>query len=265
LELTTVLTEEGPLGEIGALELRGIGEDPAKGAWKPRGIGRVDHPACAGLIHDSSDLGARIHARQNGNAARHQVHELRRQVELVHIGPLRHEPDGCPLQLGLQLLEQQAGHLDAVRADLRRHGPSKLPGAREDQPNVIAEIRRALERLYQRGQVLREAHVPHVQDARRAVSVVPRATLSESAGVRVVDVRHLPRWHSLGEQVLAERVRDHDDPVRGSVDEPLQVLSRSQRSPVAQQAGGGGCVGKNVLEPQDPGESPQAGAGQDRE
>ena len=246
------------------LELSLVGEDVAKRDWKPLRVGGVNHPARTGLAHDPGDLGAGVHARQYGDAARHEVHELRRQVELVDVGPLRYQSDGRPLQLALELFEEQAGHLDAVGADLRRHGPTELAGPREDQPNVIAEGRRALERLHQRGKVLRETHVPHVQDARRTTAVVPGATFSQAARVGVVDVRDLPRRHALGKQVLAECVRDHDDPVRGVIDEPLEVLGRAERPPLAQEPGRGGGVGKDVLEPEDPGESSKAGAGQHR-
>ena len=149
-----VATGELQSGRASALELLVVGEDAAKRAWKPLRIGGVDHPAGTRLAHDPSDLGAGVDARQHGHAAGHQVHELRRQVELVDVGPLGDEPDGRPLHLVLELLEQQAGHLDAVGADLRRHLQGELAGPRQDQPDVIAEGRRALERAHQRRKVL---------------------------------------------------------------------------------------------------------------
>ena len=126
----------------------------AKGARERVRVGGVDDPAGARLAHDPSDLGAGVDAGQHRDAAGHQVHELRRQVELVDVGSLGDEPDGRPLHLVLELLEQQAGHLDALGADLGRHLQGELAGPREDQPDVIAERRRELERPHQRRKVL---------------------------------------------------------------------------------------------------------------
>ena len=69
----------------------------------------------------------------------------------------------------------------------------------------------------------------------------------------------------LAEQALAERVRDHHDPVRGAIDESLQVLGRAERASFAHQPSRGGGIGNHVLQPQDPGESAKASAGQHRE
>ena len=117
-------------------------------------IGGVDDPAGARLAHDPSDLGAGVDARQHRDAARHQVHELRRKVELVDVRPLGDEPDRRALQLRLQPLEQQAGHLDAVGADLRGDRSGELAGAGQDQANLIVERRRELECPDQRRKVL---------------------------------------------------------------------------------------------------------------
>ena len=127
---------------------------PPNRAWKPLRVRGVDHPAGTRLAHDPSDLGAGVDACQHRDAAGHEVHELRRQVELVDVRPLGDEPDGRPLDLGLQLLLQQAGHLDAGGADLRRRLQGELAGPRQDQANVVADSRRVLERAHQRRKVL---------------------------------------------------------------------------------------------------------------
>ena len=129
---------EPPAGRAALRSLARVAERVGRCPGELAGPGRVDDPPPAGLFDEVLNLRAGPGAGEDGKAVGHEVHQLRRYIELCDVGALAHDAERGPTQLVLKLLaREEAGHGDSIAPDLGANRFGRYPAAGYHEAQVF--------------------------------------------------------------------------------------------------------------------------------